>query len=257
MADEKKGHDEYEYPSEDSYKGEEPHYPPEEKIEPLESEETIRRSFSRRFILVLAILVMIGIVYLIVSHKAKRNAELAAATPSVTNPAAANMAVAPAPTTTSNLQAQPQPPGAPSPLVAPVTTAPNLPAATAQNQAAEQSITSLQGQVQQLQTQMSDLSNSIATLTNQIQVIANEMRAIALGQQLKGRGMEVPIRCRAYYLKAIVPGRAWLQARNGATTTVTIGDRLPGYGIIQMINVQQGIVTTSSGGIIQYGPKDS
>jgi intracellular multiplication protein IcmG len=255
MADDKKGHDEYEYPSEDYYKGKEPHHPPEDEIEPLESEEAIRRSFfSRRFILILAILIMIGIVYLIVSHRAKRNAELAAPAPTVSNPAAANVAMVPA--TTSNLQAQPQQP-APSPLVSPVTPAPNMQAVTAQNQATQQSITSLEGQVQQLQSQMSDLNNSIATLTNQIQVVANEVRAIALGQQLKGRGIGMPIKCTAYYLKAIVPGRAWLQARNGATTTVKIGDRLPGYGIIQMINVQQGIVTTSSGGIIQYGSKDS
>jgi intracellular multiplication protein IcmG len=109
----------------------------------------------------------------------------------------------------------------------------------------------------QLQSQLSTLTNSISTINNQIQVIANEVRGIAAERGLGGRNISLTTTGTAYHLKALVPGRAWVQSAHGALTSVTIGDRLPGYGIIQMINIAQGIVTTSSGAIIQYGQRDS
>ena len=62
---------------------------------------------------------------------------------------------------------------------------------------------------------------------------------------------------RQYYVKAMIQGRAWLVSGDGATTvTVSSGDYLPGYGLVEDINPQQGIVTTSAGGIIQFNPAD-
>jgi intracellular multiplication protein IcmG len=59
-----------------------------------------------------------------------------------------------------------------------------------------------------------------------------------------------------YFVKAMIQGRAWLVDSQGATVTVSSGDTLPGYGLIETIDPSQGTVTTSSGAIIQYNPSD-
>lgn len=60
-----------------------------------------------------------------------------------------------------------------------------------------------------------------------------------------------------YYVKAMIQGRAWLVTGDGTSTvTVSSGDYLPGYGLVEDISPSQGIVTTSSGGIIQFNPAD-
>ena len=125
-----------------------------------------------------------------------------------------------------------------------------------QNQVNQQSIANMQNQMQQLQSQLNDITQSLSTLNSQIQVIVGQIRATSINREISGRSLRLPTG-PMYHLKALIPGRAWIQTKGGAMTTVTIGDRLPGYGNIQMISTDQGIVTTSSGAIISYGPKDS
>lgn len=60
-----------------------------------------------------------------------------------------------------------------------------------------------------------------------------------------------------FYVKAMIQGRAWLVSPDGMkTVTISSGDYLPGYGLIEDIDPGKGIVTTSAGGIIQYNPQD-
>jgi intracellular multiplication protein IcmG len=60
------------------------------------------------------------------------------------------------------------------------------------------------------------------------------------------------------YIQAIIPGRAWLIRENGtATMTVREGTRIPGYGIVQLIDPLQGRVVLSSGAVITFGQWDS
>jgi hypothetical protein len=64
-----------------------------------------------------------------------------------------------------------------------------------------------------------------------------------------------------YTVRAVVPGRAWLQQKVDqhivSLITVKVGDFLPGYGRVQMINSRQGKVWTSWGNVINYGSNDS
>jgi intracellular multiplication protein IcmG len=60
-----------------------------------------------------------------------------------------------------------------------------------------------------------------------------------------------------YNIQAVIPGRAWLIATNGATLTVSQGTAIPGYGIVKLIDPVQGKVTTSSGQIIRFSQEDS
>jgi intracellular multiplication protein IcmG len=239
MADDKKGPEDYEYPPEEYYKGGE-HVPDE--AEPLEPAGTGRTGFSRRLLFVVGFLLAIGLVYLILSYLGTQRASEVQPT----------QPIAPITPARPVQQVSVAPP--PEPTPAPDAAMQQL---MMQNQQNLQTIAALQAQVQQLQGQVSDLTNTITTLNSQIQVISNEVRANAIDRSLQGRRFSLTSNAKVYHLKALVPGRAWLQSPDGATTTVSIGDRLPGYGIIQMINTEQGIVTTSSGGVIQFGPKDS
>ena len=67
----------------------------------------------------------------------------------------------------------------------------------------------------------------------------------------------IPMRTMQYFIQALIPGRAWLVGENGATVTVNVGSRLPGYGIIRVIDTNLGRVATSSGKIIIYSQRDS
>jgi len=60
----------------------------------------------------------------------------------------------------------------------------------------------------------------------------------------------------SYYIKAMIQGRAWLMTSEGSSTTVAVGDNLPGYGNISIIDVDNGQVVTSSGTVIKYKSDD-
>jgi intracellular multiplication protein IcmG len=237
VDDEKKIPDEYKYPSEEYYKAH-----PESR---MEGEIAPRRStMSRRVLMFLGLLIAIAVVYLILTITTRK--------PSETGQIAA------VPQKTVFTQPKPQ--------TSMVTVAPHPEAAmtrplqqlTEQSQNNQQTIAALQTQLQQLQSDLSQITNSVTAITTQIQALAGEVRSLAKERALSQakQGFRAP-RVTLYHLKALVPGRAWLQSPKGHMTTVTIGDRLSGYGIIQMINTEQGIVTTSSGAIIQFGAKDS
>ena len=60
-----------------------------------------------------------------------------------------------------------------------------------------------------------------------------------------------------YHIQAVIPGRAWLIATNGATLTVREGTVVAGYGMVSLIDPNQGRVMTSSGQVIRFSQEDS
>ena len=139
----------------------------------------------------------------------------------------------------------------------------------------------LETQVNQLQSAQAQSSAQITTLINEYQNLADKYTALqsqlvdirsginAVSMQLaqmQSAAKEVkkvehkPAAAApkiTYTLKALVPGRAWLQASNNTTVTVKVGDQLAGYGTINAINTSQGWVATSSGKYITYGADDA
>jgi len=57
----------------------------------------------------------------------------------------------------------------------------------------------------------------------------------------------------AYYVQAVIPGRAWLKDSAGKIISVGIGDQVPGFGSVTQINTRAGSVHTTSGVTIEYG----
>lgn len=60
-----------------------------------------------------------------------------------------------------------------------------------------------------------------------------------------------------YTIRAIVPGRAWIESSDHHTLTVKVGDQLAGYGVIKRIDPRGGRIVMSSGTILTYGRDDS
>ena len=155
----------------------------------------------------------------------------------------------------------------------------------------ETTVSSVSANVTQIQTQLTDLNNTLQILSNQITQQQSQLTALQEGQKkvevvVKPRhvrrrgyrsecgtesGTECGIYCGSecgppcevrssrrskYYLQGLVPGRAWLRARDGETLTVQVGDKVPGYGTVQVIDPAKSVVVTSSGILIRYSPAD-
>lgn len=126
----------------------------------------------------------------------------------------------------------------------------------------EQSSNNLDAGMKELQGQVNNLNQALQVLSNQITQQQAQMTEWVEMQKkmmepktiVRRRGRAVQLPC--YNLQGLVPGRAWLRRSDGAIFTVQVGDELPGYGVVQAIDPLQATVTTSSGIIIEYHPKD-
>ncbi len=124
-------------------------------------------------------------------------------------------------------------------------------------------LTQLTSQINDLQSNIGNINTKLNDLTSAVQMMAGEMTrqqaALAAKEAAKRKAASAaklapkPV----YYVKALVPGRAWLASQNGETITVSLGNDLPGYGRVEAIDPAQGTLTTDSGAIIGYSSGDS
>lgn len=125
----------------------------------------------------------------------------------------------------------------------------NLQQSTAANQQQldklQSQITSLQDTIQKLQDSQNSLATIIGSMNEQLKIISVGATAPT--------SKKTPIRkvltaiLPVYHLRAIIPGRAWLEDDQGQSISVAIGDRVMGYGIITQIDAGQGLIITDSG----------
>jgi len=157
----------------------------------------------------------------------------------------------------------------------------------------ETEVSNLRAQVQEMQQSLAGLQNSLLTLAGSVETLSNQVDELKAapppecctvkpqeavvekktkakrrygGKVTTGTGVAVKaVENVKYFVRALIPGRAWLMSTNGKHyTSVKRGDWLPGYGTVTDINVTIGTVTTDSGiritfppEIISYGPNDS
>lgn len=133
----------------------------------------------------------------------------------------------------------------------------------------------LQNQIGGISSAITEIQSNIAMLTQQINAIAQQKSDIDAKLKEKAEavrkadvakksvkkssyyyGKKKKQTYASYYVKAMIQGRAWLISSAGAILTVSTGDQLPGYGQIQEINPDKGIVMTSSGKVINFMPRD-
>lgn len=121
------------------------------------------------------------------------------------------------------------------------------------------SIDKLSAQTSELQNTLSNLDARLNSLNTAVQdlVAQQQIAAKKIAKQKLSTKSQYVAPKPIYYVRALVPGRAWLETQHGKTVTVSLGDNLPGYGVVTLIDTNQGTLTTSSGAIIGYSPEDS
>lgn len=119
----------------------------------------------------------------------------------------------------------------------------------------------LNGNFSEVSDQLSQLNQAIAQLSNRLQEQSDEIAALKMRLRKpvtktrhSARIVKKPI---IYHIQALIPGRAWLNATNGSTLTVSEGSYISGYGTVKLIDPAEGIVLTSSGKRITFKHQDN
>jgi|GEM_PF-4861965 hypothetical protein len=123
----------------------------------------------------------------------------------------------------------------------------------------------VQSAVHSLDSQISDVQTSLQSLNTQLTQVNDELQDLHTNQELLMQKQTKPVKKdekkkeapkAIYYVRAMIPGRVWFTAQDGSMLTLGVGDTLAGYGSIDSIDPEQGIVTLSSGAVIGYNPND-
>jgi intracellular multiplication protein IcmG len=113
-----------------------------------------------------------------------------------------------------------------------------------------------QGQtITQLQDNMGSLQESINGLNTTVTNMSQKLASIN-DQLTKPKKAPKPVEAGpppvTYIVKAMVPGRAWLQGSNGSMLSVTVGNEVPQHGTVTQIDLSNGQVLTSDGTAMTY-----
>lgn len=116
-----------------------------------------------------------------------------------------------------------------------------------------------------IRTELIDMNNNIDQLKKTIAELNTkiaDLKTPPKPQVVKRRRPKrvyrgIPHARRTHYIiQAMIPGRAWIKAKNGSTLTISEGSRVPGYGIVREIDPQHGVVITHTGATIKYPPSE-
>lgn len=114
---------------------------------------------------------------------------------------------------------------------------------------------------QQLSEKVNKLAMQVEKLVSAVEDQSQSIMSLSIRRENHPRRMHSQPVVRPhfikYFVKALIPGRAWLIAENGSTLTVRTGSIIPGYGVVTMVDVSQGRVLTNSGKVITFGQNDS
>ena len=113
----------------------------------------------------------------------------------------------------------------------------------------------LRDAVSKAQQDISSVSQNVSQLTVAMQQLLLEIQQLNPPSKIKSKKKATkPL--AIYHIRAIVPGRVWLESADGKSVTLRVGNKLEGYGTVEVISPQQGMVLMSDGSYIQYGVND-
>ncbi len=274
MADKDQYNDEYQFADLDAMTpdagdegegtviGDESNTPEESQVVRPSGDNNIKRNA----IIVVVLVILIMIIYKFMgSVFSEKKTPVQASTPTVTAPAAAPVEQKPL--------TSPSPPVSTTPV--PVTTAPNTDAQINQKlsalevgqQSMRTDVSSVNSQISGMSTNLnalvakiSELDSIISNLNTKLDDQTRVIEQLTIRREVK-KVHYAPRRRAApslkYYIQAVIPGRAWLIATNGSTLTVREGTNIAGYGMVKLIDPNQGRITTSSGQVIRFSQEDS
>lgn len=125
-------------------------------------------------------------------------------------------------------------------------------------------IIELNTSITQLQTAVTDIGKDLVSMSAKLDEV-EKLAQRAVEEKQVGKSVVSKIKPKAskpkvlpmiYEVKAVVPGRAWIQSENGDLSSIELGETLVGYGKVESIDVVEGKVKLSSGAVIQYGLYD-
>ncbi len=117
------------------------------------------------------------------------------------------------------------------------------------------STSDLNDKIMMLNSALAVLSTKLEDQSSQISALIEKQKTTSLKPQVKNRKK---IRAAVFFhIQAVIPGRAWLIATNGTTLTVREGSKVPGYGVVKLIDAEQGRLLMSSGKTIKFSESDS
>jgi intracellular multiplication protein IcmG len=137
----------------------------------------------------------------------------------------------------------------------------------------------LQSNIESMQDKIAQLSSEVNTLATTNQALTQQMTDLASKLLVSQQALEELLAAKkalpvipksqanmkkalhkseslAYFVQAVIPGRAWLINSQGGTLTVRVGSKVPGWGVVHRIDALQGRVTMSSGRIIAFTQAD-
>ncbi|MBU0743828.1 MAG: hypothetical protein KKE11_00440 [Gammaproteobacteria bacterium] len=116
-------------------------------------------------------------------------------------------------------------------------------------------VVNLNAAITKTEQEILGVNQHLDQLTTTVQQILLEVEKIreATKPKVKKAVRRPPV---AYHVRAIVPGRVWLESAKGKTVSLCVGSKLEGYGVVRIISPRHGMVVMSNGSIIQYGVND-
>lgn len=127
---------------------------------------------------------------------------------------------------------------------------------TANMRTIQADLTGIRNTLMTVNSQLTTLASGLDTVNKRLERKKPPVKPVKVRKRRVKPARKRAIRREVYFIQAVIPGRAWLKSEKRSTITVSIGTRLPGYGVITRIDPQRGRVMTSSGRIIRYGPGD-
>ncbi len=120
-------------------------------------------------------------------------------------------------------------------------------------------IETINGNINELTTKIDGLNQNVSILMTKIAQQSSQIINLTAHKQAAHKVYRRQARqvLPIYYIQALIPGRAWLLSNNGITITVREGSRIPGYGVVKLIDPSQGRVLTGSGRIIGLSKQDA
>lgn len=126
--------------------------------------------------------------------------------------------------------------------------------------AVSQQVSSVNNNMQNLNNQIANLNQVINNLSTQLTKQTEEINLLMA--RTKPKPVIKPINYTSvppliYNIQAVIPGRAWIIGTNGSTLTVREGTKIPGYGVVKLIDPLEGRVVMNSGQVIRFSQEDS
>jgi len=114
----------------------------------------------------------------------------------------------------------------------------------------------LEEELDKAQSVLTNMQGSVNNLNTAVLQLAKVVQQLELEQKKAEMARKKKMPKMVYHVRAIVPGRAWLQSKDGKLVTVRPGTKLNGYGKVTVIDVNNGLVKTDLGYVIKYGESD-